>query len=76
MKLFLNAIFHSAELTKGYGIVRNFPGKITFANFEVLWLFVKVFSVKFGGVASFGGTSNQSVESFPLFGSGLGTKCM
>ena len=23
----------------------------TFANFEVLWLFVQVFSVKFGGVA-------------------------
>ena len=26
----------------------------TFANFEVLWLFTKVFSLKFGGVASFG----------------------
>ena len=25
----------------------------TFANFVVLWLYVKVFSMKFGGVASF-----------------------
>ena len=35
-----------------------YSGKIsrekTFANFSVLWLFAKVFSVKFGGVASFG----------------------
>ena len=34
----------------------------TFLNFAVLWLFAKVFSVKFGGVASFGGTSGQSVK--------------
>ena len=26
---------------------------------------MKIFSVKFGGVASFGGTSEQSVEVFP-----------
>ena len=26
----------------------------TFANFTVLWLFAKVFSAKFGGVASLG----------------------
>ena len=26
----------------------------TFANFVVLWLFTKVFSMKFAGVASFG----------------------
>ena len=36
-------------------------------NFKVLWLFtkvffVKVFSVKFESVASFGGTSKQSVS--------------
>ena len=30
----------------------------TFANFEVLGLFAKVFSAKFGGVASFGGTKS------------------
>ena len=30
-------------------------------TFEVLWLFTKVFSVKFGGMASFGSTSEQSV---------------
>ena len=34
----------------------------TFANFEVLWLFAKVFTFsKFGGVASFGGTSPLGV---------------
>ena len=31
----------------------------TFANFEVLWLFAQVLSTKFGGVASFGGSSKQ-----------------
>ena len=31
----------------------------TLANFKVLWLFVKVFSTKFGGVVSFGSTSEQ-----------------
>ena len=34
----------------------------TFANFEVLLLFTKVFSMKFGGVTSFGGTIGN--ESF------------
>ena len=31
----------------------------TIANFEVLWLFVQVLYTKFGGVASFGGSSKQ-----------------
>ena len=35
----------------------------TFANFGVL-LFAIDFSIKFGGVASFGGTSNQSTKVF------------
>ena len=30
------------------------PREKTFVNFTVLWLFAKVFSVKFGGMASFG----------------------
>ena len=58
--------------------VGNFREK-SFVNFEVFWLFVKVFFTKFGGVASFGGTSEQlaevfsvkiifSLESFPLNG--------
>ena len=34
----------------------------TCANFEVLWLFAEVFSVKFRGVASFSGTSKQLVK--------------
>ena len=36
----------------------------TFANFKVLWLFMKVFSVKFRHVASFDGTSKQSMKVF------------
>ena len=40
---------------------------------EVLWLFAKVFTAKFRGVASFGGTSEHSpkvfsLESFLLYG--------
>ena len=38
-----------------------YSGKLSrdkaFANFKVLWLFVNVFFVKFGGVTSFVGTS-------------------
>ena len=34
----------------------------TFVDFKVLWLFAKVFSVKFGGVASFSGISEQSAK--------------
>ena len=42
-------------VARGRGI--PYSGKLlmekTFANFVVLWLFTKVFSAKFGGVASF-----------------------
>ena len=48
-------------------------------NFAVLWQFLKVFSVKFGGVASFGAAEMSNprkfaprnffaLESFPLYG--------
>ena len=33
-------------------------------NFAVLWLFVKVFSAKFGGVVSFGAAQRAIRESF------------
>ena len=36
----------------------------TFVDFEVLWLVAKVFSVKFGGLASFSGISEQSTKVF------------
>ena len=36
-----------------YRIAGNFEGE-NFAKFAVLWLFAKVFSTKFGGVASVG----------------------
>ena len=42
---------------------KTFKGE-NFCKFEVLWLFAKVFSVKFGGVASFCGTSKQSAKVF------------
>ena len=43
-----------------------------FTNFAVLWLFTKLFSKKFGSVASFGGISEQSTkvfshENFPVY---------
>ena len=43
-------------------VVETFEGK-NFANFVVLWLFVKVFFIKFGGIASFG---KQSVKDFTI----------
>ena len=49
-------------------ILYMYSGKLssekTFANFEVLWVFAKIFYAKFGGVMSFGGTSKQSVNVF------------
>ena len=42
----------------------NFRGGKFFANFEGLCLFAKVFSLKFVGVASIGGTTEQSVKVF------------
>ena len=36
----------------------------TFANFVVLWLFAKVFSVKFGGVVSFGTAQASNPQKF------------
>ena len=47
-------ILHSEKLSR----------EKTFANFTVLWLFEKVFSMKFRGVAFFGSTSKQSVKVF------------
>ena len=38
--------------------------KKTLQNFQILQLFAKVFSTKFVGVASFGGTSKQSAKGF------------
>ena len=57
-----------------YRIAGNFSGRNllrektlrdkTFANCEVLWLFIKVFSTKFGGMASFGGISEYFAKAF------------
>ena len=51
-------------------LVLLYSGKLsrekTFTNFTVLWLFVKVFSAKFGGVAPFGTTKASNLQKFPL----------
>ena len=41
------------------------PREKTFVDLKALSLFTKVFSVKFGGVVSFGDTSKQSTKVFP-----------
>ena len=43
---------------------RKLSREKTFANFTVLWLSAKVFSVKLGGVVSFGTASEQSAKVF------------
>ena len=49
-------------------ILVPYSGKLlrekTFANFTVLWLFVKVFSVKFGGMASVGTAKGSNLPKF------------
>ena len=47
-----------------YRIVGNFWGEKTFANFTVLWVFVKVFSAKFVGMASVGVTKRSNPQKF------------
>ena len=46
----------------------KFSREKTFTNFKVLWLFVKVFFVKFGGVMSSGGIigSERSAKVFSV----------
>ena len=50
--------------------------EITCANIKVLWLFAKVLSAKFGSVAFFGGSSEQSAKIYflPVCGSFLPQK--
>ena len=43
---------------------RKLSREKTFADFAVLWLFAKVFSVKFGGVASFGAAKASNPQKF------------
>ena len=38
----------------------------TFVNFAVLWLFAKVFSAKFGGMASIGTVKASNLRKFSL----------
>ena len=51
-----------------FGYELPYSGKLTreetFANFTVLWLFAKVFSVKFGSVVSFGAAKASYLRKF------------
>ena len=53
-----------------YSLYIQYNGKLsrvkTFANFAVLWLFVKVFSANFGGVATMVRKGEQSVKVFSM----------
>ena len=53
-------VLQNSSLCQLHTIQRESFEKENFANFEVLWLFAKVFfPANFGGVASFCGTSEQ-----------------
>ena len=43
---------------------RKLSREKTFANFAVLWPFMKVFSVKFGNMASFGAAQASNLRKF------------
>ena len=49
-----------------YNYSRKFSREKTSANFAVLWLFVKVFSAKFGGMVSFGAAKASNPQKFSL----------
>ena len=54
----------TSVLGMDYHTVGNFRWRKIFANFAVLWLFVTVFSVKFGSVASFGAAKASNLRKF------------
>ena len=45
---------------------RKLSREKTILNFAVLWLFAKVFSGKFGGIASFGVAKASNLQKFSL----------
>ena len=51
---------HTACIPYGRKLLRE----KTFANFAVLWPFMKVFSVKFGNMASFGAAQASNLRKF------------
>ena len=56
MIIMLPVILYQVISLVGIPYSRKLLREKTFANFVVLWLFAKIFSAKFGGVASFGAT--------------------
>ena len=53
-------LHHIAENFRG----RKLSREKTFANFMVVWLFVKVFSAKFWGMVSFGAAKASNPQNF------------
>ena len=55
----------STSLANGHPTIkRKFLREKTFVNFAVLWLFANVFSVKCGGMASFGAAKASNPQKF------------
>ena len=57
-------INNAAECRNEYVLYSGKLSREKFCNYWVLWLFAKVFSVKFGGMAFIGGGSEQSTKVF------------
>ena len=64
LKSCVNSSFMASIYDLNVSYNRKHSREKTFANFEILWLFAKVFFMKFGGVASIGGTSEQFTKVF------------
>ena len=60
MRLSIPLLFSDCK----YRISKKLLRGETFVNFVVLWLFLKVFSAKFGGVASFGAAQVSNPRKF------------
>ena len=66
--------FHTTVIQAKYVIAEHLSARLpcsgkllrekTFVNFTVLWLFAKVFSMKFEGVASFSAAQTSNPQKF------------
>ena len=63
MKIWDGIIFNVSRYVCVYGSVPLHWEK-TFANFDILWLFAKVFSMKFKGVSV--GSTSEHLQMFSL----------
>ena len=67
-EIMLASFFHQLPYSGKFFREKSFEGETlrdkTFANCKVLWLLIKVFSTKFGGMASFSGISEHFAKAF------------